>query len=87
MAYVDFKVTIWERVHIDDESVEKVAEKIKKGIVTCSNDVYSEFDERVAIECEILHETAEQMSLEENDNQSTIELFNANGETICTNEK
>ena len=87
MAYVDFKITIWERVHIDDENVEKVAEKIKDGTITCSNDVYSEFDERVAIDCEILHETSEQMTLEENDNQSTIELFNSNGDTILTNEK
>ena len=31
MAYVDFKVTIWERVHFDDADIEKVSEKIKVG--------------------------------------------------------
>ena len=29
----------------------------------------------------------EQMTIEENGNQSTVELYNGNGDTICTNEK
>jgi hypothetical protein len=87
MAYVDFKVTIWERVHFDDADIEKVSEKIKNGIVSSSEDMFTEFEDRVAHDSEFLLETAEQMPIEENDNQSTIELFNSEGETICTNEK
>jgi len=87
MGYVDFKVTIWERVHFDDADIEKVAEKIKNGIVSSSEDMFTEFEDRVAHDSEFLLETAEQMSIEENDNQSTIELLNSEGETICTNEK
>jgi hypothetical protein len=87
MAYVDFKVTIWERVHFDDADIEKVVEKIKNGIVSSSEDMFTEFEDRVAYDSELLHETAEQMSIEENGNQSTIELLNSDGDTICTNEK
>jgi hypothetical protein len=87
MAYVDFKVTIWERVHFDDADIEKVAEKIKNGIVSSSEDMFTEFEDRVAHDSEFLLETAEQMPIEENDNQSTVELFNSDGETILTNEK
>jgi len=87
MAYVDFKVTIWERVHFDDADIEKVSEKIKNGIVTSSEDMFTEFEDRVAHDSEFLLETAEQMPIEENDNQSTVELFNSEGETILTNEK
>ena len=87
MAYVDFKVTIWERVHFDDADIEKVAEKIKNGIVSSSEDMFTEFEDRVAHDSEVLLETSEQMSVEENDNQSTVELFNSDGETILTNEK
>jgi len=87
MAYVDFKITVWERVYFDDADIEKVAEKIKNGIVTSSEDMFTEFEDRVAHDSEVLLETSEQMSVEENDNQSTVELFNSEGETILTNEK
>ena len=87
MGYVDFKVTIWERVYFDDADIEKVAEKIKNGIVSSSEDMFTEFEDRVAYDSEFLLETCEQMSIEENGNQSTIELLNSEGETICTNEK
>jgi hypothetical protein len=49
--------------------------------------MFTEFEDRVAYDSELLHETAEQMSIEENGNQSTIELLNSDGDTICTNEK
>ena len=87
MAYVDFKITIWERVYFDDVDIEKVSEKIKNGMVSSSEDMFTEFEDRVAHDSEILLETAGQMTPEENDNQSTIELYNSDGETIHTNEK
>jgi len=86
MAYVDFKITIWERVFIDDESVDEIAKKIKDGIINSSDDLFNEF-ESVTFDSDVMYETAEQITLEENDNQSTIELHNREGETICTNEK
>ena len=86
MAYVDFKVTIWERVHIDDDKVDEVIEKIKDGTVTSSEDMFTEFEDRVAIETEFLLETCEQISPEENDNQATIEVGIKGGEAIYTNE-
>ncbi len=87
MAYVDFKVTIWERVYFDDNRIDEVSEKINNGSVTSSEDMFTEFDDRVAYDSEFLPDTAEQMPIEENDNQSTIELFNSEGETILTNQK
>jgi hypothetical protein len=87
MAYVDFKVTIWERVYFDDENIDKVSEKIKNGIVSSSEDMFTEFEDRIAHDSELLLETSEQMTIEENGNQSTVELYNGNGDTICTNEK
>lgn len=86
MAYVDFKVTIWERVHFDDNRLDEVKEKIENGSVACSTDMFTEFEDRVAYDSELLNETAEQLSPKENDNQSTIELFNSNCDIICTNE-
>ena len=86
MAYVDFKITIWERVFIDDESVDEIAKKIKDGTINSSDDLFNEF-ESITFDSDVMYETAEQITLEENDNQSTIELHNSEGETICTNEK
>ena len=87
MAYVDFKITIWERVYFDDKDVDKVSDKLKSGLVSSSEDMFTEFDERVAHDSEVMYETAEQMPPEENDNQPTIELYNSNGEIVFNNGK
>ena len=49
--------------------------------------MFTEFEDRVAYDSEFLLETSEQMTIEENGNQSTVELYNGGGDTICTNEK
>ena len=84
MGFVDFKITIWERIYIDDDKIDMVVDKIKSGEVASSDDMYSQFEERVAIDSEILLETGESMTLEENGGQSTIEVYRDN-EDIYTN--
>jgi hypothetical protein len=83
MALIDFKVTTWERMSIDDDKLDDVIAKIKSGEITSSNDLF-DIDPDCFFEG-IVDETTEQMTIEENDNQSTIEIINAEGETIFTN--
>ena len=84
MGYVDFKVTSWERVYVDDDNIDMVIDKIKSGEVSSSDDIYTEFEVGVAISSEILLETVESMTVEENDGQSTIEVYR-NNEDVYTN--
>jgi len=77
----DFKVTAWERITINSDDEEKVLKLIEEGKITCSNDI---FNMDVDADCHIQMETQEQMSVVENDNQSTIEVIK-DTETIFDN--
>lgn len=86
MATVHFKVTVWEAVSISDDKLNEVIEEIKNGTIQNSNDLFDCFEDDTYYEG-IIDDTMETMTLEENNNQSTIEVLDNNGETICTNEK
>ena len=68
--YIDYKVTSWERVILDDEeNLDLVIKQIKMGespgsIVTATDPYYQSLDE-----------TIEEMSLKDNDGQPTIEIY------------
>ena len=82
MAQVDFKVTVWERVTIDDDKMADVIARIKSGEITTSNELFDYLDDDCTYEGTI-DDTMQQMT--PNDNQSTIEVLNSDGETIFTN--
>ena len=78
--YIDQKITTWQRVRFtinaktQEEATEK-AEKFLKDPDECPEE--SEY--------EIVHETNQDMSLEENEGNATRELFNENGNEIANN--
>jgi len=84
----DFKVTIWERLNIDDAEARKIVlADIKAGKVTSGDDIYNHpyiLENDVEVTQEIIHETSEQMSVEENGGSSTIEVIDGQ-ETIYFN--
>ena len=84
MAQVDFKITVWERVTIDDDKVADVIERIKSGEITTSNELFDCLGDDCTYEGTI-DDTIEQMSPLENDNQPTIEVLNGDYETVFTN--
>lgn len=83
MAYVDFKITSWERVSIDDERLDEVLEKIKNGEIQTSNDLVYTLNDDCSFEG-VLYETEEQLSLQDNDGYSTIEIIQ-DGRTLYGN--
>lgn len=71
MPYIDVKCTIWRRFFIDDsEDAVEIAKKHE----------YSEFDS------DLIDDTEEEMTPEENDNQSTIEVFDEDDNLLWSNE-
>ena len=78
--YIDIKVTIWERLHFqDDTDMDSLVERLKNG--ETPDDLCGEEDG--FSEMDILYDTEEHLSPEEN-GSSTIEVFK-NDETIWTN--
>lgn len=76
--HVDFKITIWERVTFDEEHNEAVLQAIKDGKINSANDLFNfiaEISGDMNVDCEKLDGTDEQMTPEENDGQSTIEVW------------
>lgn len=84
MAYLDFKVTSWKRIHVPDEKVDEVIERLKKGDCDVPYDLLDEDDFYVDLQ-QPDEECEEPMTIEENNKASTQELYNSDGELIYKN--
>ena len=81
--YVDIKITGWERLHFrDDADMQKVIESIKKDGLEC---IYEE--ELGYSTVESLAETNDYMTVEENDGEPTIEVYDGSVNEIWNNSK
>ena len=80
--YLDYKATVWFRIPINSkEDLELVKTKLANG--EAPSDLYN--DENLEVgQCEPLYDTEEFMLPVENDNQSTIELFEFQKIDNCT---
>lgn len=80
--YLDYKATVWFRVPINSkEDLELVKNKLVNG--EKPSDLYN--DENVEVgQCEPLYDTEEFILPIENDNQSTIELYEIQKIDNCT---
>jgi len=69
MSYVDTKITIWQRAYFDDDSdMEKIAKMIEEG-----DDYYDE--DLGFLEVEDLYDTVEDLTIEDNLGEPTIEVY------------
>ena len=75
MAQINFKVTTWELAHIPNEFIDIVKEGIENGTITSFNDLYDipELKE-VDFDFELTDDGPDQLSVEENNGEYTIEL-------------
>jgi hypothetical protein len=73
---VDFKETIWFRVHVYDKKQKSVLKAIKSGRIKSANDLtdFLEMYEDYSVEGHIL-ETSEEMSVEQNHGYPTSEVI------------
>lgn len=82
MAYIDYKVTSWVRVHIDNSKIDEAQAMILAGDLP--EDLIGELNPN---EIENLIDVEEYMPIEENDGQSTIELYSERGELLQSNDQ
>ena len=86
MAHLDFKVTQWKRIYVPDDKIAEVIERLKSG---GDDEPYDLLEDEafyynpggVDEECE------EPISIQENDEASTQELYNSDGEMLYCNGK
>ena len=82
MAYIDYKVTNWVRVHFPEKANMKlVIDDLKNHRQLPSEG----FDEDVTYET--MYNTEKYLDPSENDGDSTIEVYNNNGKIIWENGK
>lgn len=80
--YLDEKITVWIRNFYDDSySKEQILESLKDDYDLLNNNAI--YPDRV----EILEETTETLSLEDNKGESTLELYHNNGKISWENGK
>ena len=89
MAYLDFKITSWKRIHIPDERIEEVIQKLKESGCDAPYDLLDEDEDKddacYIDSCGIDLECEEPMTVEENSGCSTQELYDTDGEIIYRN--
>lgn len=82
--HIDYKCTTWVRLHLDDdidlEDIKKIL--IEKNDPLCLYSI-DEYDDKVS--SENLVETHEYISVEENGNQATFELYDEHDTMIYSN--
>jgi len=72
MAYVDIKITTWERIFIKDEDLDKVKSLMESGEISNPSDIWVHTEPELV---EGIRETDEFMTPEDNDYQPTMELY------------
>ncbi len=87
MAQINFKVTTWEVVQVPDELVDIIKKGIENGTITSSGDLYEMPElEDVDLDLEFTDDGPDQLSVEENNGEFTIELRTSDDyELITTN--
>ena len=82
--YLDYKATIWFRIPINSEKIfKKVKKKVDEG--TLPAELYDDIELNSELgQCEPLYDTEEFISPNENDGQSTIEIYK-DTETVWDN--
>ena len=73
--YVDFKVSVWERMKIPPEEEERVKKLIQEKEISSQYDVEKACLNPSGIEYETLYDTEEYILPIENDGQSTVEVI------------
>jgi hypothetical protein len=83
--YVDVKVTVWQRIQLNEKdgvSVEEVIELLKNEGVS---ELWDDEKERFSPELENILETEEYMNIEDNDECPTIELYDDDDKFLWAN--
>ena len=81
---IDFKITTWERITIPQELEQEVIKAIQNEEISSADDLIEMFGDECFNEG-ILSDVSQQMSIEENDHNATIEVINDKGNTIFDN--
>jgi hypothetical protein len=85
--YQDAKCTIWQRSHFT-VTADSYEDAVEKMTALKDEDIADNEHEGIEfIESEILFDTAEQLSIEENQNHSTLEIFHPMNGFIAGNGK
>jgi len=84
MAFIDYKIKMWNRIHFSDAAD---IEKLKQILIKDQYPIDDLVDEESGFtELENLFETEEYITPDVNEKNATIELYDDNGKLIWSNE-
>jgi hypothetical protein len=80
--YIDTKLTIWDRMEFEsEEQMLEAKALLESGELKSGLDVSDHFE----LSAEIMLDTQEELTPEENNGLATLQIFNENGDTIWHN--
>ena len=81
--YIDTKLTIWDRMEFEsEEQMLQAKAMLERGELVTGLDVSDHFE----LTSEILYDTQEEMSVEENEGGATLEIQDEQGNVIWDNQ-
>jgi phosphomannomutase len=86
--YVDFKVTVWERVWIPEDMEPEVKELVENGEIQTAQDIFDlheTYDDIASPTASYIDETEEYIDVDTNNGHSTIEIIDETGSTVFRN--
>ena len=82
--FIDYKTTVWERFEIEDEHKESLLEFLKENPEASAMDIWNWYSDNGGDpHCETIEGTSVEMSPEENNGYSTLQIVS---ETLNGNE-
>jgi predicted HAD superfamily phosphohydrolase len=82
--HIDFKITTWERVEIPNENKKEVMSRLEDETIESANDLFNyqlkEDDSFMNLTHEKLDNVSDQMTIDENNGCSTIEVWDYDDE-------
>lgn len=84
--YVDFKITLWERIKIPQEIEVEFKNKVLSGQIKSPVDAFIHFGDQLNPDYETLIDTVQMVKLENNEGEATIQLFDKRHNLIFSND-
>lgn len=84
--YIDFKISLWERIKIPHEIEDEFKNKVLTGQIKSPVDAFIHFGDKLNPDYEKLIDTVQMVKLKNNDGEATIQLFDKRHNLVYSND-
>lgn len=84
--YIDFKISLWERITVPQEIQVEFKNKVLSGQIKSPFDAFIHFGDKLNPDYEKLIDTVQMVNIDNNGGEATIQLFDKRHNLIFSND-